>query len=655
MPQSQSTRRSFLISALAMFLSFLLLIGSTFAWFTDSASTSVNRIVAGELKIDIQNAKGESLKNGALNWQKAEGHEEEKILWEPNCTYSLEPFRIVNLGSLALKFRIEVTGFTGDSDLLDVISFAYESEGESFDLSAERTLKKGEQTGLITMTGHMDKNAGNYYQGMTLESIAITVYAAQAPVEADSIDNTYDERALYPVVAAAPIELDENNALVKDTVITSGATADGSPAVKVTIPAGTPMKENATMGKISITEDVTPANFQVDITQMDPRTLDIHMEGLSEENTNLIRVEFYLEPGLEIVEFYHNGRKMDRRTALKWLSNDQDFFYDSATGKVTMLTSSFSPFTYTADKFQWRNAGRYAAEYSTPVDTGNKILTIATPEELALFAHQITNGQISYADYTIRLAADIDLGAGFWTSINAGSRLNRATIDGQGHTIRNLLVRNCTNSSGYGFAFIGDAGSSSLTIRNLTFDSANVKYAKYGSYMGNVGGVVLGYAYGTTVFDNVTVQNSLVEGYGKIGALLGMGAQPGMKITFRNCTSQNNELKAVYNVGGLAGNIQRGQGADNTTIENATVKNITFTADPRETYADVNGTATLKSNDLPSGEDVEKAASGKYWVYGGYLWGGFADYYVSYGTASYDAPVTGSEMLLANSELVINR
>ncbi len=101
-------------------------------------------------------------------------------------------------------------------------------------------------------------------------------------------------------------------------------------------------------------------------------------------------------------------------------------------------------------------------------------------------------------------------------------------------------------------------------------------------YYGNVGSIVLAYAYGTTTFDNVRVVNSSLNGYGKIGMLLGMGADPGVKITLKNCVSQNNIIRAVYNIGGLAGNIQRGNGSDNATVENCTVSGIDVAYDSKK-------------------------------------------------------------------------
>ena len=111
------------------------------------------------------------------------------------------------------------------------------------------------------------------------------------------------------------------------------------------------------------------------------------------------------------------------------------------------------------------------------------------------------------------------------------------------------------SSGNYGAGFIWNA-TGTLTIKNITFDKASVCKV-YNSH--NVVGIVVGYTYGTTVFDHVKVTNSGVYGFGKVGVLLGMGADPGVKVTFSNCESTGNTIYARYDAGGLAGNIQRAQ------------------------------------------------------------------------------------------------
>ena len=53
MTNNKSTKRALFTSALALLMCVTMLIGTTFAWFTDTASTAVNKIQAGNLKVDI--------------------------------------------------------------------------------------------------------------------------------------------------------------------------------------------------------------------------------------------------------------------------------------------------------------------------------------------------------------------------------------------------------------------------------------------------------------------------------------------------------------------------------------------------------------------------------------------------------------------------
>ena len=61
------------------------------------------------------------------------------------------------------------------------------------------------ETELITITGKMQESAGNEYQGLSIDGIAITVVATQDTVEADSFDNQYDAGAQYPIIDAAAV------------------------------------------------------------------------------------------------------------------------------------------------------------------------------------------------------------------------------------------------------------------------------------------------------------------------------------------------------------------------------------------------------------------------------------------------------------------
>ncbi len=212
MNNRKQTKRALLTSIMALVMCVVMLVGTTFAWFTDTASTSVNTIKAGNLNVQIQNKAGTEINK--LEWIKEDGTviaNQDDILWEPGCTYLLTPFKIVNTGNLALKYKIEITGLDGSAKLLKVIKFTYKTEdGNTFDMSAEGHLAaNGGATGMIAISAHMDELAGNEYQSETLDGVKFTVYATQDTVEYDSNGNTYDKDAAYStVVTKTPSELE---------------------------------------------------------------------------------------------------------------------------------------------------------------------------------------------------------------------------------------------------------------------------------------------------------------------------------------------------------------------------------------------------------------------------------------------------------------
>ena len=644
MTNRKSTKRALLGSVMAMVLCLAMLVGATFAWFTDTASTGVNKIQAGKLDValEMKDAAGQwvSAEGKTLDFVKAAGAENEAILWEPGCTYTLPELRVVNNGNLALKYKVPITGINGSAKLNEAIEWTIGDVA----MGAEQHLAAGESNA-FTIKGHMKESAGNEYMNESIDGIAITVVATQDTVESDSFDKDYDAGAEYPVVAVANVNTNGDTVL-KDK--------EEDHTIQVTVPAGA-LDEGVQSLKLEVVKSATPAGVQVASTESS-QSYEVTMRDQSgnavSTNGTLMTVEMNVGKNRTALKLYHNGEKMTNDNGTLTDAADH-YVYDAATGYVTMKVSHFSPFTAVFARDYWTD---HAADgYATPVDTANKVVTVSSAEELALFAKEVTDDGKNYSGYTLNLANDVDLGEYLWKPINGYKRLSGIVVNGNGHTIRNMKVRGCTNSSLYGAGFIGDINGA-VTVKDIAFDGADVFFVNYAKpqFAGNVGGVVLGYTYGTTLFENVSVTNSSIWGYGKIGILLGMGADPGVKVTFKDCVSKNNTIHAAYDMGGLAGMIQRGNGVDNASVENCTVENITVDFDPSSTYVDVQGKATLKENDK-NGADVIKEVSGKYWVNGGYYWGGYADYYVSYGHSSYDAPVEGYSMRLANSEYCVNK
>ena len=224
MNNKRATKRALLTSVMALVMCVVMLVGTTFAWFTDTASTGVNKIVAGNLKVDIVNEAGTaSIKNSGLEFVSADNVTKgEAILWEPGCRYLTQGFRIANKGNLALKWKAEInkdnivdgkaapTAKDGKS-LLDVIDFyVVTGTGENApEVAIEDfvgNLAKDAKSDVYYIKGVMQTTAGNDYQDLTLDGITITVYATQDTVENDSFGKTYDEDATYPVASAAEMK-----------------------------------------------------------------------------------------------------------------------------------------------------------------------------------------------------------------------------------------------------------------------------------------------------------------------------------------------------------------------------------------------------------------------------------------------------------------
>ena len=248
----------------------------------------------------------------------------------------------------------------------------------------------------------------------------------------------------------------------------------------------------------------------------------------------------------------------------------------------------------------------------------------------------------------VKLLDDVDLSGTDWTAVDVGT----ITIDGQGHTIHNMKVSK-SFSGNYGAGFIWNA-TGTLTIQDIVFDQASVCQEEPNH---NVVGIVVGYTYGTTIFDNVKVTNSEVYGFGKVGVLLGMGADPGVKVTFTNCESTGNAIHAVYDAGGLAGNIQRksvSTAEADVQITGCVVDNNTFVSGAPSSTVELN---TKVAADDTAGNTTcvmaGKTITGQFWFDGKYYWPAYAEYYCSYGSSSHDCKLEGLDSPLANSEYLV--
>lgn len=198
MTNTKNTKRALLSSVLALFLCFAMLLGTTYAWFTDSVTSGSNIIQSGTLDVDLVDEQGNSMEGQIIEFVAKDGRAQDAILWEPGCTYETEPVYVVNKGNLDLKYNILVNGIVGDAKLLEVIEWTVTIDGVEIDMyTYENKLLAGEKSGAIVLTGHMKETAGNEYMNLTASGISISVFATQLTSENDSFDNQYDKDATY--------------------------------------------------------------------------------------------------------------------------------------------------------------------------------------------------------------------------------------------------------------------------------------------------------------------------------------------------------------------------------------------------------------------------------------------------------------------------
>ena len=571
--EQTKTKKALIMSVLSMVLCIAMLIGMTFAWFTDTASTGVNRIESGRLDVALEmkdnnnswvNAEGKTLQFKVNGKIPAEGTQ---ILWEPGCTYELPELRVVNKGNLALKYKIQITGINGDAELNKVIDWTI----NDIDLEGDHTLTAGDTSVDLTIKGHMQESAGNHYQGMSIDGIAITVVATQLASEFDSNGNDYDKDAAYPIHAVGTVIVGTDNKVDAEAIIASVEKIGDTtvPVAKAEVPQNA-LVEAAAKGKLEliVTKSTKPGNITVKTSQSSD-TLEVKMKGLDGNNNKPLTVSLYVGKGLTGFTLYHHDTEMTKKANVAEVTGDQEYYYDSATGIVIFKTATFSPFTCVYNKKAWTDDA--SGEYDTSVDNDKKVVTIASAEELALLAKQVNNGT-SYRGYTVKLTKNIDLAENEWVPIGKSGNVFQGVFDGQGHTISNLYINKKYGSDKglFGFTTNGE-------IKNFTLHNADVT-----GYLDV--GAVAGTPY-TSKYTNIKLTGDVkVNGYAYVGGMFGKNAYANLTdltINVKNGSYVKADSKNYRTyVGGLVGFMGEG---------NQVVKNVTSNIDVTGTTCDVGG------------------------------------------------------------------
>ena len=225
MTSSKNTKRALLASVLSVMLCCAMLVGSTFAWFTDSVTSGKNKIVAGNLDVELYHEENNEYvpvnEETGLFTDKVG----EPIRWEPGVI-AYENFKVENVGSLALKYQLtmNIAGYNTVKDtelsLVDVLKVAILDDAFTGDradaqaLTFDSTLSDFEKNGsllseetdtyAVVIYWEPGANDNDYNLNNGKESsdgeplyvdLGVTLVATQDTVESDSFGSDYDAGA----------------------------------------------------------------------------------------------------------------------------------------------------------------------------------------------------------------------------------------------------------------------------------------------------------------------------------------------------------------------------------------------------------------------------------------------------------------------------
>ena len=368
MTTKKTSRRALLTSVMALVMCLVMLVGTTFAWFTDSVTSGVNTIKSGNLDMEVtyKTAKGGEQATGTLT--KDIKLFDDNALWEPgHVEYAV--LTVKNAGSLALKYKlgINVAGETGSTNvagetfkLSDYLQYAVidrdvmESDFDRDTLTANGGSALADYTSVdtpllpdasksVTVAIWMPTTVGNEANHQTGEAaptiqLGVSLVATQYEHESDSFGKDYDKNA-----DGTP----DNEDAWTSSSVTTGIVTDPSvetvlkdneaaPTVSVTVPANTVAADTAlTLTKVK-TE--TPSNITVaatdGATSFNISLTDANGAAVAAPEGQTFTVELQVGKNLDITGFLHNDEPLP-------------YSYDASTGILTFSTASFSPFTVT--------------------------------------------------------------------------------------------------------------------------------------------------------------------------------------------------------------------------------------------------------------------------------------------------------------------
>ena len=271
MNNKKATKRALLTSVMALVMCVVMLVGTTFAWFTDTASTGVNKIQSGNLDVKLMYS------TDMQTWKEATDQTklfDDNALWEPGYTQVVY-LKVVNAGNLALKYeagfsknytsnrgknvngdwyRVDnylkigtaetTTKFENREDVWSAIAATEKTLSKDVMLTnGWITLEAGEESAPFAVAIYMPTSVGNEANASKnrpskVTGLGIEVRATQATVENDSFGPDYDANA---ATVLDRVEYTDGEHTVTGNIQANGAygAIHGTGTAKITVDATT--------------------------------------------------------------------------------------------------------------------------------------------------------------------------------------------------------------------------------------------------------------------------------------------------------------------------------------------------------------------------------------------------------------------------------
>ncbi len=365
----KSTKKSLLISILSITLCVAMLLGTTYAWFTDSVQSGVNTIQAGNLDVELLHTNAEvsdqTVKDETKLFVDKDG---EAILWEPGV-YSYETFTVKNVGNLALKYKmaINVASFTSYNghNLTEVLKVKELDEAptsrdditggtllNAWSLNSDDVVLNPNGTKTFTVAIYWeptdndnDFNMNNGRPQPLSIDLGVSLVATQATVEYDSFDDQYDKDAENTLEPAAKVEKAMAMATAKSgekTIFIADAVPAEDSNEKTTVEFEAGALED---GEYKLEVETENNLFEMTSENGEAATIDLKLydkEGAlttAFENGKKAIITTFVTKGLQNPQVKYNGDA----------AQPEFISYNSETGELKFSTTHFSEYVLETD------------------------------------------------------------------------------------------------------------------------------------------------------------------------------------------------------------------------------------------------------------------------------------------------------------------